>query len=171
MKGKRKGMNIRDNKGITLMAEVITVLILLMIISIISYSSMSSLQVRNLNNMYSDIVNIQEKAANYYLKYKQAPVTTEAVPSSVIDSIATEKNLNDEEGKYYKINFSALNMSLNNKQTTDNYYFMNATSLTVYYSKGVTIDNLNGTSSTKVFHTLPSNYDGVSKLNVGNYQN
>lgn len=165
-------MNIRNNKGITLMAEVITVIVLLMIISIISYSSMSSLQVRNLNNMYSDIVNIQEKAANYYLKYGSAPVTTEAVSSSVESNIASEKNPNDEAGKYYKINFSLLNnMSLNNKQTDDNYYFMNAKTLTVYYSKGVTIDNLNDGSSAKTYHTLPSNYEGVSNLNVDKYKN
>lgn len=165
-------MNIRNNKGITLMAEVITVIILLMIISIISYSSMSSLQVRNLNNMYSDIINIQEKAINYYMKYNKAPTTTEAPSAAVLESMKTEKNLNDEEGKYYKIDFTLLNnMSLNNKQTADNYYYMNEKTLTVYYSKGVTIDNLNGGSDSKTYHTLPSNYEGVSKLNVDNYKN
>ena len=165
-------MNIRDNKGITLMAEVITILILIMIVSIISYSSMSSLQVRNLNNMYTDIVNIQEKAANYYLKYGSAPVTSEKISYSVENNIIDEKNPNDENGQYYKINFSLLNnISLNNKQTADNYYFMNARTLTVYYSKGVTIENLSGGTSTKTYHTLPTNYEGVSKLNINNYQN
>lgn len=165
-------MDIRNNKGITLMAEVITVIILLMIISIISYSSMSSLQVRNLNNMYSDIVNIQEKAANYYLKYGIAPVTAETPSASVLENMKTEKNPNDEEGQYYKINYSLLNnMSLNNKQTTDNYYYMNSKTLTVYYSKGVTIDKLNGGTESKTYHTLPSNYEGISKLNVDKYKN
>lgn len=164
-------MNICNNKGITLMVEVITVLILIMIISIISYSSMSSLQVRNLNNMYTDIINIQEKATNYYLKYRKAPVTEEEVPSNVIEEISDEINQNDEGGKYYKVNFSVLNnISLNNKQTSDSYYFMNEKTLTVYHSRGIEIDGLNGGNTTKIYHTLPSNYDGIKKLNVSIYQ-
>ena len=165
-------MNIYNNKGITLMAEVMTVLVLIIIVSIITYSSMSSLQVKNLNNMYSDIVNIQEKAANYYLKYGESPVTNDVVPNSIIEAIASEKNPNDEDGKYYKINFSVLNnISLNNKQTSNYYYFMNEKTLTVYYSKGVTIDNLNGGTTSITYHTLPSNYEGISNLNVSYYQN
>ena len=131
-------MNFRDNKGITLVAEVITVLILLLIVSIISYSSMSSLQVRNLNNMYTDIINIQDKAINYYIKYGRAPVDTNKITD--ISFIENEKNPNDEDGEYYKVNLSLLsNISLNNEQTADKYYFMNARTLTTYYSKGVTI--------------------------------
>ena len=67
-----KKNSIRNNKGITLMAEVITVILLIIIISIISYSSMNSLKVKKLNNMYADITAIQEKAANYYMKYGKA---------------------------------------------------------------------------------------------------
>lgn len=170
-------MDIRNNKGITLMAEVMTVLLLLMIISIISYSSMSSLQVRNLNNMYSDIVSIQEKAANYFLKYGKVPVTSEAVASSVVNKMTEENQNNPNDGaEYYKIDFSALaNMSLNNKETTDNYYYMNTKTLTVYYSKGVTIDNITVNSTTgekgnKVYYTLPSNYTNRTAVAYGNYQ-
>lgn len=164
-------MNIRNNNGITLMSEVVAVLLLIIIVSIISYSSKSSLQVKNLNNMYTDIVNIQERATNYYLKYRKAPITEEKVPNNVIEEISNETNPNDEDGKYYKINFSALNnISLNNEQTIDNYYFMNEKTLTVYYSKGVEIDNLNGENTTKTYHTLPSNYEGIEKLNASIYQ-
>ena len=177
-------MDIRNNKGITLMAEVMTVLLLLMIISIISYSSMSSLQVRNLNNMYSDVVSIQEKAANYYLKTGKAPVTTEKVSDSVVSKMvgASQKNPNDaydaanaSNTKYYKIDFSVFsNMSLNNKQTSDNFYYMNEKTLTVYYSKGVTIDNLNSGNST-VYYTLPANYTKptggtLTAVNSNSYQ-
>lgn len=164
-------MNIRNNKGITLMAEVLTIVVFLMIIGVISYSSMSSLQVRNLNNMYSDIMSIQEKAANYYLKYGKAPVTTEAVSGSVIADIASQRNPNDEDNQYYKVDFSVLtNMSLNNNQTSTDYYFMNTKTLTVYHSKGVVIDHLNNNTSSETYYTLPSNYEGVSKLQVNNYQ-
>ena len=170
MKG-RKRMNIRDDKGITLAVEIITVLLLVLIVSVISYSSMSSLQVKTLNNMYSDIISVQEKATNYYFKYGRAPVTAEAVSAEIVNKIADEKNPNDEPGEYYKINFNALNnLSLNNKQTEDSFYFMNAKTLTVYHSLGVKVDGLNNGTETKHYHTLPSNYQGISKLNVNYYQ-
>ena len=160
-------MNIRDNKGITLMAEVITVLLLLLIISIITYSSVSSLQVRRLNDMYADIVTIQGKAQNYYIKYGEAPVTDDKVQESIIESISEELNPNDDSEGYYKVDISKLNnITLNNKQD-DNYYFINTKTLTVYYSKGVEIKNSND-GSKKTYHTLPSNK--AQKLEVSDYQ-
>ena len=168
-----KKNSIRNNKGITLMAEVITVLLLIIIISIISYSSMNSLKVKKLNNMYSDITAIQEKAANYYMKYGKAPViTTEKVDDEdVLASIEDEKNPNDDPDGYYKVDISLLdNISLNNKPNEDGYYFMNIKTLTTYYSKGVSIDKLKkndeNENSSKTYHTVPQEYDNLSQLAV-----
>lgn len=163
-------MNIKSQKGITLVAEVITIVIFMMIIATITYSSMSSLQVRALNSMYADIVAIQERADNYYLKYGEAPVTATKIDSNVVASTGT-KNVNDDPNEYYMVDFSKLlNVSLNNKQTSSDYYFINAKTLTVYYSKGVTINGLN--SNTKeTYYTLPANYNvGETAINVSNYQ-
>lgn len=162
-------VNFRNKNGITLMAEVLTVVVLMMIVSVISYSSMSSLQVKALNNMYTDIVNIQEKAANYYQKYGEAPVDK---TQKITGNLPTEElNSNDDLNSYYKIDFNKLlNVTLNNSQTTDNYYYMNEKTLITYYSKGVTIDGLNGVT-TKTYHTLPSNYENITKLELGPYQN
>lgn len=157
-------MNIKNQKGITLMAEVITVVVFLLILSTISYSSMSSLQVRALNSMYADILVIQEKAVNYYLKYGEAPIGDEVTAN------ANHLNPNDDPAKYYKVDFNKLlNVSLNNKQTAENYYYINAKTLTVYYSKGVKINNLNDNSS-ETHYTLPANYSNVSTINPTNYQ-
>lgn len=157
-------MNIKNQKGITLMAEVITVVVFLLILSTISYSSMSSLQVRALNSMYADILVIQEKAANYYLKYGEAPIGAEVTAN------ANHLNPNDDPNEYYKVDFNKLlNVSLNNKQTEENYYYINAKTLTVYYSKGVKINNLNDNSS-ETHYTLPANYDNVSTIDPAIYQ-
>lgn len=172
-------MNIRNNKGITLMAEIMTVIMLLVVISTISYSSKSSLQIRSLNNMYSDIVSIQEKAANYYLKTGTAPVilTEIVLDSAVDDMVAANQNNPNDSGNYYKIDFSVLpNITLNNKQTDDEYYYMDEKTLTVYSSMGVTIDNLNNNNESIIYYTLPANYENVggeskTALNVGIYQN
>ena len=171
MKGYINMINIKNNKGITLLAEVMTVAVLVMIIAIISYSSMSSLQVRKLNNMYADIVNIQEKAANYYLKYGEAPVDKTA-PVSVSSVPDVQKNVNDEADKYYKVDMSKLlNITLNNEQTDEEYYFMNEKTLTTYYSTGVTIDNLNSdVNPTMTYYTVPSNYEDISLVDLTIYQ-
>ena len=165
-------MNIRNNKGITLIAEVITVLLLILIVSVITYSSTSGLQIQRLNNMYADIVSIQEKAQNYYLKYGKAPVDkNQKVDDSVIESMTQELNINDKADDYYKINLEDFkSITFNNKQTDENYYFMNAETLTIYYSKGVKVKNLNGETSEQTYHTLPSNYKDVNRINVSDYK-
>lgn len=162
-------MNLKNQKGITLMTEVITIVIFMLILGTITYSSMASLQVRALNNMYADILTIQERAANYYLKYGVAPVTTASV---TVTAPVEQINPNDAENEYYKIDFNKLlNLSLNNEQTEENYYYMNAKTLTVYYSKGVTIDNLNSEENpNETYYTMPSNYSDVAKIEVAKYQ-
>lgn len=168
-------VNLKNNKGITLVAQVITITVFLMIVGVISYSSVSSLQSKNLNDMYTDIVSIQEKVANYYLKYGEAPVDKSEgpVPNTIIDKIS--KNPNDE-GDYYKVDISKLlNLTLNNAQTNENYYFMNENTLTTYYTKGVAIQDLKDEATGKrietIYYTLPSNYEQVEKIEVQKYQN
>ena len=150
------------------MAEVITVVIFLLIIGTISYSSLSGMQVRSLNTMYADIIVIQEKAANYYLKYGEAPVNKEA--GEVLLPADIQTNPNDEGGNYYKVDFKKLlNVSLNNEPTDYAFYFMNDKTLTVYYSEGVTVDEVNSNTS-ETYYTLPSNYSNVDKINVEAYK-
>ena len=172
-------MNIRNNKGITLISEVVAVLLLLIIISIISYSARSSLQIRNLNNMYADIINIQDRVQSYYLKYGLVPTgeeISESVKTAIVESGQT--NPNDEEDRYYIVDFSKLdNMVLNNRQTSDEFYFINLRTLTVYYSKGVIITNLNNTVPSesngkinKIYYTIPSNYENISVINQSEYK-
>lgn len=167
-------INLRNNKGVTLVTEVLTIVILMMILAVISYSSTTSLQIRKLNNMYADIINIQEKAANYYLKYGEAPVTEEQIDITSTVNLPTDQiNPNDEAGAYYKVDFSKLlNVTLNNKQTAEEYYFMNTKTLTTYFSEGIKVDESNnGSETTKVFYTLRENYENVNKIEIEDYQN
>ena len=87
------------------------------------------------------------------------------------------RNPNDTD-EYYKIDFSKLpNVTLNNKEVKDEanieneeFYFICPKTLTVYYSKGVLVDNLNtDNGSAKVFYTLPSNYENIKTVNVTQY--
>lgn len=175
-------MDVKNQKGITLVAEVLTVMVFVIFITTISFSSMSSLKVRELNNMYGDILAIQEKAINYYAKYGEAPVSEEGKLDKNNDLntelVETQLNLNDDPDEYYKVDFSKLlNVFLNVKQTDERYYLINAKTLTVYYNLGVEIDNANITVNEegtpvkyKKYFTIPSNYKGVTKMNLSIYQ-
>lgn len=168
-------INLRNNKGVTLIAEVIAIAILLIIVSMITYSSNSTMQIKSLNNMYADIVSIQEKAANYYLKYGEAPVLeTEEGKVDVVYNVVLpdeQKNPNDEEYAYYKVDVSKLlNLTLYNEPNDEEYYYMNTKTLTTYYSKGVTINNLNDVGEA-TYYTIPSNYEDVNLIDVPKYQN
>lgn len=66
-------MNIKSEKGITLMTCVITVIIMFLIVGMIVYSSSSSMQVRDINNLHNDIRAVQEKVDLFYLKYGVLP--------------------------------------------------------------------------------------------------
>lgn len=175
-------MNLKKQNGITMVAEVLTVFIFILITGTITYSSMSSFDVRKLNNMYADILTIQEKAINYYLKYGEAPIdTAQNIPFNKLPGDML-RNPNDDEDSYYKVDFTKLlNISLNEPVTAEKYYFINTKTLTVYHSKGVEIDGLvkkkmaDGESTVysdeeQVHYTLPSNYSNVSIINVDRYR-
>ena len=167
-------IKLKNNKGITLIAEVVAIAILLIIVSMITYSSKSTMEIKDLNNMYADIVSIQEKAANYYLKYGKAPVIeTEDGKVDVFYDIVLpneQKNPNDEVDAYYKVDISKLlNLTLNNAQNDEEYYYMNTKTLTTYHSKGVIINNVNN-SGEITYYTMPSNYEGVELIDVQKYQ-
>lgn len=158
-------INLRSNKGITLMAEVLTVILLVMVITAVTYSSNSALQIRNLNKMYSDITTLQEKAASYYLENGTAPVTTDQID---ITSITSDVNPNDSSDGYYKIDTTKLsNLTLNYEQTATAFYFINTQSLTVYYTKGVSVST-SGDSVT--YYTMPSNYETTTTITLETYQ-
>ena len=65
---------MKKQSGITIVALTITVLLFLLILSTITFTSLSSIQIRQLNNMYADIINLQEKIDLYYLKNGFLPI-------------------------------------------------------------------------------------------------
>lgn len=157
-------MNLKNQKGITMVAEVLTMVIFVLLIGTITYSSMSSFDVRNLNNMYADILTIQEKAANYYLKYGTAPIDEEKNISISLLPGDMLRNPNDDNNSYYVVDLTKLlNVTLNREVTPKElvalpgkdgtinttadgssqlFYIINTKTLTVYSSRGVEIDGL-----------------------------
>ena len=180
--------NIKNEKGITMIAVVITIVILLIIISTVSFSSKNGIDMKKLNNMYSDILILEEKVAIYYLKNDALPIGR-VVDNSIFQPV-TEMGVvrihdilneelypnNKKEGSlnpvFYEIDLNKLeNVSLNNMNTTNekDKYIINAESHIIYYIKGVTVEEYNaGTEGkkTKTYYTIPRDYTKIDLENM-----
>lgn len=125
-------INIKCNKGITIVSLVITIIILLILTGVtISSIDLSNSNARY-NNMVADINLIEDKVFIYFNKYNEIPKTTR-----LIEIDGTE---------YYEVDLSKLeNLTLNygkdyGKQedlnSSSDVYLVNS-NLNVYYLKGV----------------------------------
>ncbi len=138
--------NLKNNNGITLVALTITILLFTMILSTITFASLSSVHVKQLNNMYADITNLQEKIDMYYLKYGTLPVKSSNKVEDDLSQLAwlNEKNVNDND-VYYKLDSETYEkiggITLNNSEDE---FYINEDSHTIYYGKGVQVSDDEG---------------------------
>ncbi len=146
---KKIRQEIKSERGVTLVALVAMLVIAFTILSVVLYNGRASAKLESLNNMYSDIKLLEEKVKLSYIKNESLPIEGEGQSFEIAD-----KNPNDAENEYYKIDKSILkDISLNN-QISD--YFVNKSTLTVYYIKGHEYEG-------KTYHTIPRDF---AKLNV-----
>lgn len=152
---------MKNQKGITLMLLVITVILMALVTGTIAYNSSSNLYMRLYYNMCSDIELLDEKIALYYLNHKneseiqnQIPITSETISISNLIDDYNSNNINynpNNSGTLYKIDLSKLeNLSLN---YTD--YYIDSQSHTIYFCDGIDVD---GTS----YYTVPINYTQIN---------
>lgn len=123
---------LNSQKGVTLTALIVSIIILLIISSVIIKNITSSNKVVAYNNMIADIKLLEDKVLIYFNKYAEIPRT-----SRTINIIGKE---------YYEIDLSKLdNITLNygleyggteELTETADVYLVNE-SLDVYYLKGV----------------------------------
>ncbi len=150
-------INLKNDKGITLVALTITILLFMLILSTITFSSLSSVHVKQLNNMYADITNLQEKIDIYYLQNGTLPVKAGEenkinVNGMTNENIAStykwlaERNGNDgdiyyllTEDSYQKLG----GITLSNSKAEDKFY-INELTHTIYYEKGVQVSEVEG---------------------------
>lgn len=132
-------MKLKSNRGITLAALSITVVLFLIILTAITFSSLSSVRLKQLNNMYSDIINLQEKIDLYYLENGVLPTNGTTISKNSKDCVK-DGNINpNDDDTYYLVDITQLdNITLNNSKATDLYY-VNNQSHTVYYEKGAQV--------------------------------
>ena len=67
-------MYFKNEKGVTLMALTITIIVMLILSSIIIHSSDTHIDTQSINKLYSDIDNLNNKINKYYLEYGDIPI-------------------------------------------------------------------------------------------------
>ena len=97
-------MNKKDEKGITLITLVITIVLILIIAGMMGYYSSSAFNLQKINYMYSDIEQIQTGVDEYYIKNNSIPILKD-----VSVTFSKSSNPNDAENEYYVIDLSKVN--------------------------------------------------------------
>ena len=138
---------LKEEKGITLITLAITILIMMILTITLTASLQSTTDLKQYNEIKSDILLLSQEVKNYYLKNGELPIN-KAVGYDVTTSgsrfFIPEKDRNpNDSGSYYAIDWTLLDIKLNkgNNDTEKDIYVVNENSFTVYYLAGVILNN------------------------------
>ncbi len=132
-------INLKSQRGITLVILIITIVILLVLASVTIMNFDTGTDIRNYNYMCADIELLEDKILVYYNNNKTLPTKGEAIANakSMLGSQASSRD-NDN---YYLVDVSKImNITLNyggGDLTNKNVYIINEQSHEVYYLRGV----------------------------------
>ena len=156
-------MNLKNEKGVTLLVLAITVIVLLIVTGVTLNNAIGQLGIKNVNNLYADIDSITTKVADYYLKNEELPVfehpyiegvESKATLEQLLYSNGAKKEKNiinpNDAGAYYVVDLSKMdNLTLNYGEDyskwnstseysdNQNLYIINEMTHQVYYPQGI----------------------------------
>lgn len=141
---------IKQEKGITLVSLIVTIILMLIIASVSVNTSVRRFEVNKAKKMYADIELLSDKISNYYLQYNGIPIIRDEQNVPILYSY-TELDFNKASGdnsNYYIIDLGAMeNILLNfgregyeNPNSSDDVYIINEASHVIYYVKGIKVD-------------------------------
>lgn len=148
-------VNLKSNRGITMIVLSIAIIILAIVTSMLAYYSSDAIDIKNLNNMYNDIELLSQKVSLYFYENEKIPILSEYLEAT---EILKEQKSNLDNDIYYVIDLSKLeNLELNfgkefkqvkNSYSNDDFdiseytdlYIINEQSHNIYYVKGITVD-------------------------------
>lgn len=147
---------LKQEKGITMVALVITVIILMILTNVLIYNAQDNVYIKTLTNLYNDIDMLRDKVSAYYSEYGKIPAEIKYT------NIGELKNANilgasDKEDEFYVIDLEAMQgISLNygkdyekvktDKENANNYtdlYIINGNSHNIFYINGIEIKENN----------------------------
>lgn len=138
-------MNIKNEKGITLLVLTITIVIMLILIFTLTINVNDYVERKNKTNFDTDIEKIKEKIEIYYSRNKTIPITNKYTNVEMLN-----KNVNDNDNYYVidlnKLELSGLNYGSDYYSIEDktaevsnllDIYIINEQSNAIYYPKGI----------------------------------
>lgn len=150
-------------KGITMMALVLTIIVMIVIMSVLTFYAMNSINVENFQQMRADILEIEGKALSYYAEKGILPIYAEdkAHPENrkhARDMKGDREFFNPNDGLIYgKVNLELLGIT----PSYDTTYYINLETLTVYAIDTIKIEGKN----------YPRPYEKFAQLNISNEHN
>lgn len=152
---------LKQEKGITMIALVITVIILLIITNMLIYNSKDSIHINALTNLYNDIELLKEKVSEYYNEYGNIPAE---IKYTNIGNLSEILSKNNDIGDFYIIDLEAMQgITLNygkdyekiknDENDSNSYtdiYIINENSHNIFYVAGIEIQENN---QTKIYYT------------------
>lgn len=157
---------MKQEKGVTMVALVVTVIILLIITNILIYNAKDSIHINALTNLYNDIELLEEKVSEYYNEYGKIPAKIKYTNISQLSSVLS---LNNDTGDFYVIDLEAMQgITLNygkdyekiknDADNCNNYtdvYIINENSHNIFYVQGISIQENNQIKTYYTDYTEP----------------
>lgn len=153
-----KKINLKNNKGITLVSLAFSIVIIIMLTSMIVYHVPDYVHTKNLKDMQNDIQIVKEKVMNYYAKNSSIPGSVQyswsvnPTKTYYIIDLQQFDGLTLNYGKtgynaYKNIRANALNGSLTDEQIQElneitDIFIVDSETLDVYYVQGITFDGV-----------------------------
>lgn len=146
---------MKSNKGVTLIALTIVIIVLIIISSISITEGLQLMSVKKVNYMRTDIQMINTAISDYYLKNNDIPTLGQyATKEELVKLFGSAEYLNPNDGDEYDvIDLSKLdNLTLNygrdyktwtkegNKSDYTDLYIINKVTHQVYYVQGTTLE-------------------------------
>ena len=149
---------MKQEKGISMVSLVITIIILLILTNVMIYNARDNLYIKSLADLYNDIEILNSKVSEYYEIYGKIPANIEYTNINSLSNIISKNN---DIGKFYVIDLESmqgitLNYGIdyeiikNNIENINNYediYIINENSHNIFYVRGVSIEE-NGNTNT-----------------------
>lgn len=144
----------KNEKGITLITLVITIVILATITITLATNAYDSTQLSRLTKLDNDIKTLNDRVAVYFVEHEQLPTYGNPYSKEKLKDVIEGLSQNDGD-KYYTIDLSLLdNLSLNYGQDYlsfgGNSYIINEESHIIYHLEGISYKG-------EIFHTVGAN--------------
>ena len=144
---------IKQEKGITMVALVITILILVILTNMLIYNAQDNIYIRSLTNLYNDISMLREKVSAYYNEYGKIPAEIKYTNEEQLQNLSSVLSSQNDTGTFYVIDLEAMQgITLNygkdyekvknGKENANNYtdlYIINENSHNIFYVQGIAI--------------------------------